>query len=42
MFATILNLEDTKLGGAVDSLKGREVLQRDLDNLVGCQQLYEI
>lgn len=28
MFATILNLEDTKLGGAVDSLKGREVLQR--------------
>ncbi|KAK4832303.1 hypothetical protein QYF61_021702 [Mycteria americana] len=24
---------DTKLGGAVDSLKGREVLQRDLDRL---------
>ena len=25
--------DDTKLGGAVDSLKGREPLQRDLDRL---------
>ena len=26
-------VNDTKLGGAVDSLKGREALQRDLDRL---------
>lgn len=42
MFATILNQEDTKLGRAVDSLRGKEVLQRDLDNLVGYHKLYEI
>jgi len=28
-------VDSTKLGGAADSLKGREVLQRDLDKLEG-------
>jgi len=33
---------DTELGAAVDSLKGREALQRDLDRETGNHQLYEI
>ena len=30
--------DDTKLGGAADSIKGGEVLQRDLDRVLGNQQ----
>ncbi|KAJ7401307.1 rna-directed dna polymerase from mobile element jockey-like [Pitangus sulphuratus] len=33
--------DDTKLGGAVDSLKGRETLQRDLGKLEDNHQPYE-
>jgi len=30
---SVLSLDNSKLGGAVDCLKGREALQRDLDKL---------
>lgn len=34
---------NTRLGGAIDSLEGREALQRDLDKLeMGNHQLHEV
>lgn len=37
-------VDDTKLGRVVESLKGKEALQRDLDQLEGwaINQLYEV